>query len=117
MISGVIGLNTSFYIGFAFLSSETYNDYFWVLLLLQEFYQERNIPDPIFMGTDCEKALICALQDIMPSTKYAICFWHIDKNMLTNYKPSFDIKKTGQEFYSDWHVVLYSTTKLIFEEK
>ena len=27
VISGVTSLNTSFYIGFAFLSSETYNDY------------------------------------------------------------------------------------------
>ena len=61
VISGVTGLNTSFYISFAFLSSETYNDYLWVLSSLQQFYQERNIPDPIFVGPDCEKALICAL--------------------------------------------------------
>ena len=31
VISGVTGLNTSFYIGFAFVSSETYTDYCWVL--------------------------------------------------------------------------------------
>ena len=47
VILGVIGLKISFYIGFVFLSSETYNDYFWVLSSLQQFYQEGNISDPI----------------------------------------------------------------------
>ena len=117
VISGVTGLNTSFYIGFAFLSSETYNDYLWVLSSLQQFYQEGNIPDPIFVGTDCEKALICALQDVMPSTKHAVCLWHVDKNVLTNCKPSFDIEESWQEFYKDWHGVLYSATEPIFEVK
>ena len=92
MILGVTGLNTSFYIGFTFLSSETYNDYIWILSSLQQFYQERNIPDPIFVSTDCEKALICVIQDLMPSTKYAIYFWHVNKNMLTNCKPLFGIE-------------------------
>ena len=27
---GIISLNTSFYIGFTFLSLKTYNNYFWV---------------------------------------------------------------------------------------
>lgn len=47
VISGVTGLNICFYIGFAFLSSETYTDYHWVLSSLQQFYREGNIPDPI----------------------------------------------------------------------
>ena len=117
MISGVISLNISFYIGSAFFFLETYNDYLWVLSLFQKFYQEKNIPDPIFVGTNCEKALICTLQNIMSFTKHVICLWHIDKNVLTNCKPSFDIEATWQEFYNDWHWVLYSATKLIFEEK
>ncbi len=92
--SGVTGLNTSFYIGFTFLSSETYTDYGWVLLSLQQFYNEGNIPDPIFVGIDCKKALICTLQDVIPFTKYTVCLWHIDKNVFTNCKPLFDIEKS-----------------------
>lgn len=61
VISGVTGLHISFYIGFVFLSSETYTNHHWVLLFLQQFYWEEDIPDPIFVCTDCEKALIGAL--------------------------------------------------------
>ncbi len=38
IISEVTGLNTSFYIGFAFLSSETSADYIWVLECLAKLY-------------------------------------------------------------------------------
>lgn len=34
----------------------------------------------------------------MPFTKYVIYYWYIDKNIFTNYKPLFDIKKTGKNF-------------------
>ena len=66
-----------------------------------EFYQEGNILDPIFVGINCKKALIYTLQDIIPSTKYIVCLWHFDKNVFINYKLSFNIEKTWQEFYSD----------------
>lgn len=117
VILGVIGLNISFYIGFVFLSLEIYNDYLWVLLSLQQFYQKWNILNPIFVDIDCEKALICVLQDIIPSTKYVEYLWHVNKNVVTNCKPLFEIKKSGQEFYKDWHGVLYSATEPIFEVK
>lgn len=61
IISGVRNLNIGFYIAFAFLFSKTYNDYLWVLSSPQQFYQEGNILDPIFIETNCEKALIYAL--------------------------------------------------------
>ncbi len=109
IISGVTGLNTSFYISFAFLSL--------VLLSLQQFYKGGNILGPIFVDTDCEKALICALQDVMPFTKNTVCLWYVDKNVLTNCKSSFDIEESWQKFYNDWHGALYSTTEPIFEEK
>ena len=69
------------------------------------------------MGTDCEKALIRALQDIIPFTKQIVCLWHVDKNVLINCKPLFDIQKSWQEFYNDWHGVLYSATEPIFKVK
>lgn len=51
----------------------------------------------------------------MLSTKPAICFWLVDKNVFINYKPSFDIKKSWQKFYNDWHQVLDSATEPIYE--
>ena len=55
------GLNTSFYIGFVFLFSDTYSNHLWVLLSLQKFYQENIILNPILIGTNCEKAIIYML--------------------------------------------------------
>lgn len=49
--------------------------------------------------------------------KHVLCLWHVNKNVLTNCKPLFDIEEIWQEFYKDWHGVLYSTTKPIFKEK
>lgn len=53
----------------------------------------------------------------MPFTKHVIYLWHIDKNMLINYKILFDIIESWQEFYNNWHEVLYSTMEPIFKEK
>ena len=117
VISGVTGLNTSFYIGFAFVSFETYTDYRWVLSCLREFYVEGDIPDPIFAGTNCEKALIRALEIVFPRTEHGLCIWHVDKNVLANCKPSFDTEEAWEAFYDDWHKVLYASTEPLFEEK
>lgn len=97
VISRVTGLNTTFYIGFAFLFSETYIDYHWVLSSLQQFYRERDIPDPVFVGTDCKKALIWALEFVMPDTKHSLRLRHVDKNVLTNCRSSFDTDETWKK--------------------
>ena len=55
------GLNTSFYIGFVFLFSDTCSNHLWVLLSLQKFYQENIILNPILIGTNYEKAVIYML--------------------------------------------------------
>lgn len=117
VLSGVTGLHTTFYIGFAFLSSETYVDYLWVLRCRQQFYREADIPDPIFVGTNCEQALIRTLQIAMPDTYHALCLWHVDKNVLAHCKSSFDTEETWQSFHDDWHKVLYASSVPIFEER
>lgn len=58
VIIEVTSLNTSFYIGFAFVFSKIYSDYPWVLSYLQEFYVKSDILNPIFARTDYEKGLI-----------------------------------------------------------
>lgn len=58
----VIDLNTSFYIGFIFISSKIYIDYYQVLFCIQKFYIEGDISDTIFAETNYEKALIQVLE-------------------------------------------------------
>ena len=117
VISGVTGLNTSFFIGFAFVSSWTYLDYHWVLSSLRQFYFEGDIPDPIFAGTDCEKALIGAFEIVFPQTEHGLSPWHVDKNVLANCQSSFDTEETWQAFYGDWHKVLHASTERLFRQK
>ncbi len=117
IISGVTGLNTSFYIGFVFLSSETVADYIWVLTCLSQLYQELDIPNPNFDATDMEIALINAIQTVFPQASHALCLWHVDKNVLANCKGSFDTDEDWKKFYDDWHKVLFASTKTVFEEK
>ncbi len=93
MINGVTSLNTSFLIEFAFVFSEIYLDYYWVLSFLWQFYYENDILDPIFVEINCMKALIEVLGVIFSQIEYGLCFWYVDKNVLANCKLLFDIEE------------------------
>ena len=69
----VIDLITSFYIGFVFISSKIYTNYYWVLFYLQEFHVKGDILNLIFVETNCKKALIRVLEIIFPQTKHGLC--------------------------------------------
>jgi transposase-like protein len=90
IIFGVTALNTTFYVAFAFISSEHSDSYMWILERILELYQELNIPNPIFIATDCEVGLINAISCVFPSAQHALCTWHVNKNVLKNCRPSFD---------------------------
>jgi hypothetical protein len=47
-----IGLNTFFFIGFAFLSSETDEDYIWALNALKDVIQTEDIDTSTVIVTD-----------------------------------------------------------------
>lgn len=94
MIFRVTGLNTNFYIQFAFVSSKIYIHYCLVLSCFQEFYIEDDILNPIFARTDFKKTLIQALKIVFPQIKHELCIWYMDKNVFANCKPSFDTKNT-----------------------
>ncbi len=53
----------------------------------------------------------------MPDSKHALYLWHMDKNVLTNCKSSFDTEETWKTFYDDWHKLLYASTEPVFEER
>lgn len=62
IISGVIGLNTSFYIGFAFLFFKTSADFIYVLKYLAQSYQTLEISNLTLVVTNIEIALINTIQ-------------------------------------------------------
>lgn len=64
IIIGITGLNKSFYIIFAVISSKIYIDYYYILYYFQKCYIEDNILNTIFAGTNYEKVLIKALKII-----------------------------------------------------
>lgn len=93
VIIRITSLNIGFFIGFAFVFSETYLNHHSVLSSLWQFYYEGDIPNKIFAGTNYEKALIRIFGIVFPQIEHKLCFWHVDKNVLANYKPAFDIKE------------------------
>lgn len=65
IISGVIVLNTTFYIRFVFVFYKTYTDYCLILSCLREFYIEDDILHSIFAKTNYKKVLIQTLKIII----------------------------------------------------
>lgn len=62
VITEVIALNTTFYAEFASISDETTFTYEWILNQVRELHQHCNVPDPVFVGTDCEVDLITVIE-------------------------------------------------------
>jgi beta-glucosidase-like glycosyl hydrolase len=73
IITEVTSLNTSFFVGFAFLSSEQYEDYDWVLEQLKKLYQSLRILNPLVIATDCEVALINVIAAVFPNAQHLLC--------------------------------------------
>lgn len=115
MISKVISLNNNFYIVFAFLSSKITSSYEWILRQLMKLYKKLNIRNLIFVVIDCEVNLIKIILRIYLDVQYALCFWHVDKNVVKNCKDSFDDDETWKTFYDDWHQVMYVSLKVMYE--
>lgn len=115
VINGVTALNTTFYVGFAFLASERTADYVWVLTQLKLLYDELDISPPEVILTDCERGLINASRLVFSTTQHLLCIWHIDKNVLINCRKDFGDDEEWQTFYTDWHKVMYAHTTEQFE--
>ena len=100
IVTGVTALNTSFYAAFAFMSSETTEDYLWVIKQLGELYKQLQIPDLCVLLTDCQLALIKACWTVFPEADTLLCIWHIDKNVETHCRKYFDTVKNWEDFYA-----------------
>ena len=124
-ITGRTSMNGSFTIAMAFLAGETFEDFQWALHQFRQLYQHVQLTAPITIVTDCDLALIQAIEVIFPSTQHLLCLWHIAKNILTNCKPAFlsvienqrttSIDEVWNEFLANWHKIVQSQTSTAFE--
>ena len=83
---GCTAFNSTFTIGYAFLSKEEIVDYIWAMNALCECIVGYI---PKLFVTDRECALISAIRDRNPSGHICICTWHINKNDLSHCKKLF----------------------------
>lgn len=117
VISGQTALNTTFYVAFCFLCTETIEDYIWALNRLKVLYTQLEIPALTVAITDMERGLMSALENVFPSTNHLLCLWHICKNVLAKCKRSFDTKEAWDTFYAAWKSVIYAESESIFDKR
>ena len=60
---------------------------------LKDLYTKLELPDPVIAVTDIEKDWIAACQLVFLATNYLLYLWHINKNVLANYKKASAQKK------------------------
>lgn len=95
---GLIGLNTTFYVAFAFVKSEQEEDFTWVLKQLQELL--RALPSVVM--TDRELALMNAIRNVFPAAHSLLCQWHIQKNILAKCKRHFISEEEANNKTDAW---------------
>ena len=111
IVSGQTSLHTNFYVAFCFMASETTADYTWVLSHLKALYLQLELPDPVVIVTDMERALMSAIDQTFPNTNHLLCIWHINNNIVASCKKSFDTKEAWDAFFAEWKSIVYATTE------
>ena len=102
VIMGHTALGTSFYIGFAFLSSDEEEDFVWMLNQLKALYRHLGLQDPCVVVIDRDLALMNAIATVFTQTVILLCLWHINMNVLKHCKPAFETEEKWIEFYDAW---------------
>jgi MULE transposase domain len=75
------------------MSHEAESDYSWGLTCIAGLFD--GIVPPKVIVTDRELALMNAIKTILPTTSSILCVWHINKNVLANYKNSLTMATRG----------------------
>ena len=109
-ILGIDNLSQSFTVGYCFLDNEREQCYETAISHLVSLYQPDRWPSVI--GTDCEMALINAIDRHFPvsQTKRIICFWHVSKNLMVNCKARFGTGERWETFERFFSAVVHSKT-------
>ncbi len=122
---GITGVKLSFLVGCAFIQSEGEEDFCWVLECLLSHISS----PPGVVVTDCDFALLNALQRAFPSSHHILCRWHVRRSIQTRCKSHFSSRRASnrqgtcvlasqqpldslndsvKDFMSDWDDVVFS---------
>ena len=110
-------LNTTFYLGFAFLAEEKEEDYTWALEQVRNIYNEFPLPGPGVVVTDRDIALLNALHTILPQSHTILCIWHINKNVLAKVNGCFQSEEERTTFMATWNQLLDAASEPDFERQ
>jgi hypothetical protein len=80
-IIGVTATNNSFVIGQAFLSSESEEDYSWVLQWPRNYLKQAELPLPNYITTDKAGGLMNAVENFFPKVPHLLYVWHINNDV------------------------------------
>jgi hypothetical protein len=108
-IMGIDSLNKGFTVAIVFLNYETEEDYDWAITQLKNCFEPGVSPSVII--TDCEKALIVALDTKFPLVKSILCYWHVNMNMAKNCKPFFATAEEWDLFSKGFQACVYAKTQ------
>ena len=75
-----------------------------------------SIQEPKTMITDRELALITEIDLAFPETDHLLCRWHVNMNVVKNYKKHFWTKEEWDRFYATQHSLLNSRTEDEYDE-
>lgn len=101
IITGVTPLNTTYYIVFTFLLSETINDYCWVLGIMKKLYKFLDIPNPKVIIINIHFSIIYIILEELSLAFHLLYIWYINKNVITNCKKLFVAKESWEKFYEE----------------
>ena len=103
ILTGVTGLNTSYYAGKCFMKDETETDYNWLMSTIKDLYKKLNISlSKVWISDDEINIEKVIASQISPHAVHMLCIWHIEQNVLNNCRKHFQGQSDRWiEFYED----------------
>src|SRR6267143_4948718 len=115
-ILGCNAMNSTFYIGFAFVSDEQQNIYEFILQHLKTSYESHQLPQLRTVITDKDDTLISAVKAVFPLADNLICTWHINKRILAKAKPLIRSELVHIEGDEEFNEAFENNWKSMLEE-
>ena len=115
-----VGINNcfqTFFVSFAFMSSETKLDYKWSTQCnLELFTMYMPGIEPSIIATDADLALIAVVGKTFPRAVALLCTWHIQKNVLKHCKKGFTTDDAWNTFQNAFNNILYAKTEQDYKD-